>query len=150
MLYVSVVFHTGLVTEPRPLKSWPIIKFLVFCQFGGFPSVQLRTVSELKRSSCLSFSLLAGARSAYCTTMARFHAEMLLELVRPHRFLYDNREADFKDTQMKENRWTIIGKELGISGERYEVSVGSGLKHVYFQETRRPKSSRTLRTAGED
>lgn len=50
--------------------------------------------------------------------MARFYAEMLLQLVRPRRFLYDNREADFKDTQMKENRWTIIGKELEISGER--------------------------------
>lgn len=47
----------------------------------------------------------------------RFNAELLIELVRPHRFLYDNREACFKDVQMKENRWALIGKELGISGE---------------------------------
>ncbi|XP_040069644.1 uncharacterized protein LOC115316868 [Ixodes scapularis] len=43
-----------------------------------------------------------------------FDAEALLELVREHRFLFDHSQPDFKDTQMKENRWKIIEEQLGM------------------------------------
>ncbi|KAH9366866.1 hypothetical protein HPB48_017788 [Haemaphysalis longicornis] len=57
--------------------------------------------------------------------MAKFNAEALVELVRPHRFLYDNRQPDFKDTELKENRWHLIGAELGLTGEDAAKKFGN-------------------------
>ncbi|KAG0444022.1 hypothetical protein HPB47_014268, partial [Ixodes persulcatus] len=43
-----------------------------------------------------------------------FDAEALIELMREHRCIFDHSQPDFKDTQMKENRWKIIEGELGM------------------------------------
>ncbi|XP_077494590.1 uncharacterized protein LOC144105328 [Amblyomma americanum] len=47
----------------------------------------------------------------------RFNALVFIALVKPYRFLYDNRERDYKDIEMKERRWAIIGKQMGITGK---------------------------------
>lgn len=57
--------------------------------------------------------------------MAPFNAERLLEMVRKHRFLYDHGGPNFKDTQMKENGWKIIGEGFGMEGKRNEVYAHS-------------------------
>ncbi|XP_064469570.1 uncharacterized protein LOC135384293 [Ornithodoros turicata] len=41
--------------------------------------------------------------------------ELLLERIKYFRYLYDKNEPNFKDTQMKEARWEMIGKEFGMS-----------------------------------
>ncbi|KAM7311444.1 uncharacterized protein ISCGN_008351 [Ixodes scapularis] len=74
--------------------------------------------------------------------------ERLIDSVRPHRFLFDMRDPGFKDTGLKNNRWELIGKELGVSGieasqkfrtmktkfrklkRRYEENTRSGSSHT--------------------
>lgn len=46
-----------------------------------------------------------------------FPFEKLIELVRPHKFLFDKSSPGFKDTIMKENRWAQIGHTLGVTGK---------------------------------
>ncbi|XP_064483535.1 uncharacterized protein LOC135396475 [Ornithodoros turicata] len=41
-----------------------------------------------------------------------------VEAVRPHRFLYDRREPQFKDIHKKEALWAVIGRQFGIGGSK--------------------------------
>ncbi|KAH6926869.1 hypothetical protein HPB50_022638 [Hyalomma asiaticum] len=43
--------------------------------------------------------------------------ERLIELVRPHPYLYDRCEPEFKDVALKNQRWQLIGAEFGITGK---------------------------------
>lgn len=47
-----------------------------------------------------------------------FDTEAFLERVREFPFLYDKEYADYKDTVLKDNRWTLIGEEFGLSRKR--------------------------------
>lgn len=49
--------------------------------------------------------------------MARFAVEDFVEAVRPHRFLYDRTQLDFKDVPKKEALWEVIGQQFGITGK---------------------------------
>ncbi|XP_040360480.1 uncharacterized protein LOC121048335 [Ixodes scapularis] len=41
--------------------------------------------------------------------------ERLINLLRLRRFLFDMCDPGFKDTQLKSNRWKLVGKEFGVS-----------------------------------
>uniref|UniRef100_A0A6B0V895 Putative alcohol dehydrogenase transcription factor myb/sant-like protein n=1 Tax=Ixodes ricinus TaxID=34613 RepID=A0A6B0V895_IXORI len=47
-----------------------------------------------------------------------FPVEEFVDAVRPHRFLYDRTQLDFKDVSKKEALWEIIGQQFGLSGHK--------------------------------
>lgn len=56
--------------------------------------------------------------------MARLYdAEIFLEEVRQHDFLYNKGNPNFKDVERKRNRWGLIGEMFGISGKRMCVLI---------------------------
>ncbi|KAG0409955.1 hypothetical protein HPB47_012931 [Ixodes persulcatus] len=59
----------------------------------------------------------SGGRRRRCPQW-RSPVEEFVDAVRPHRFLYDRTQLDFKDVSKKEALWEIIGQQFGLSGHK--------------------------------
>ncbi|KAK8786471.1 hypothetical protein V5799_023757 [Amblyomma americanum] len=72
-----------------------------------------------RHSLCGVFRQLLPSDSTATASVAelRFYPELLIELVRLHRFLCDNRQLHFEDMQMKKDRWERIGHNRQSCGK---------------------------------
>ncbi|XP_064475724.1 transcription factor Adf-1-like [Ornithodoros turicata] len=69
--------------------------------------------------------------------------ELLLERIKDFRYLYDKSEPNFKDTQMKEARWEMIGKEFGMSGATCEKKWRNARDHCVKIRNKLASASRS-------
>ena len=56
---------------------------------------------------------------------------MFLEDFRRHAFLYDKKEALYKNTNVKKNIWRVIGKKHVMSGIAIDVYVFYNMQDPY-------------------
>lgn len=70
-----------------------------------------------------------------------FPVEDFVDAVRPHRFLYDRMQLDFKDIPKKEALWEIIGQQFGISGPK-AMNKWRNMRDKYYKVRKQEEADR--------
>lgn len=66
-----------------------------------------------------------------------------MEAVRPHRFLYDRTQLDFKDVPKKEALWEVIGQQFGITGSK-AMRKWRNMRDKYFKVRKQEQLDRKM------